>query len=342
MSKLNRDIEDFHKHIHEYYPYGEVKSTQESRNFKREKHYIELIKDREDNLYVKKNIPYSEEREENFFFKREVECLVAAQNEGFPFVTLVEFEYPTIENPGYIITKYMEGGSVMKQINIQNGDNPNIESTSSDILFDDNLLHLATSHDDFRFDDVVLSNDRKMIIIYGTAEAISFLHARNITHRDIKPENILLHNSEPYLADFGFAKEVFKKEKVSKVCGSAPYIAPEIIRNEPADISADIYSFGVTMIMILSGKLTITMDGQTLNFYEIGDYKQIEIAMQGVKYNIDDNVPPNLKQFIYKCCDEKAENRPKIDEILNFLGSNEIVSQYGPEYKSYISKFNKK
>lgn len=87
--------------------------------------------------------------------------------------------------------------------------------------------------------------------------ALDYLHARNLSHRDIKPENILLGSDfQLKLGDFGFAK-VMKGDEVdllSTECGTAFYVAPEVLRGEKyKGDKADVWSAGVTLFIMFSG-----------------------------------------------------------------------------------------
>lgn len=89
--------------------------------------------------------------------------------------------------------------------------------------------------------------------------AVQFLHSRGVAHRDIKPENILLDaQGNLLLSDFGLAT-IFKRhgrtKQSSTVCGSPPYVAPEILANRgPYDLEpVDIWSCGIILFVLLTG-----------------------------------------------------------------------------------------
>jgi tRNA A-37 threonylcarbamoyl transferase component Bud32 len=87
---------------------------------------------------------------------------------------------------------------------------------------------------------------------------LDFLHKRNIIHRDIKPANILFHSDgTPILTDFGVAKQQATDSRLTKdgtALGSPYYISPEQAESRPVDGRADIYSLGIILYEMLTGK----------------------------------------------------------------------------------------
>ncbi|CAL8076091.1 unnamed protein product [Calicophoron daubneyi] len=89
-------------------------------------------------------------------------------------------------------------------------------------------------------------------------DAVSYCHQRNVIHRDLKPENLLLVNRSPNtmikVADFGSAIQL-QKDQAARfgIAGSYPYMAPEIVREEPYGKAVDMWSCGVILYILLSG-----------------------------------------------------------------------------------------
>jgi len=105
------------------------------------------------------------------------------------------------------------------------------------------------------FNERVAANCTRQMLL-----AVNYLHQNRIMHRDLKPENFLLAARGPVdegtlkLIDFGFAKRVATNEPCTTVCGTLLYIAPEVLE-ELYDFRADVWSLGVIVYLMLSGRL---------------------------------------------------------------------------------------
>lgn len=93
-------------------------------------------------------------------------------------------------------------------------------------------------------------------------EALYYLHSIGIVHRDIKPENILCGKDmfDIKLADLGLSSLIMPKEQLYTRCGTIFYIAPEVMSGDGYRMSADIWSAGCIMYLLLSGTLPFIGD----------------------------------------------------------------------------------
>ncbi|CAL8351113.1 unnamed protein product [Lota lota] len=113
---------------------------------------------------------------------------------------------------------------------------------------------------DYLTEKVTLSEKETRNIMRALLEVVQFLHSQNIVHRDLKPENILLDDQMNIkLTDFGFSVQTQPGQKLSEVCGTPGYLAPEIIEcsmnttHVGYDTAVDIWSSGVIMYTLLAG-----------------------------------------------------------------------------------------
>jgi len=110
-------------------------------------------------------------------------------------------------------------------------------------------------------------------------DAIGYCHSNSVAHRDLKPENLLLsckeNDSNVKIADFGFAKKVFRPNSLVTQCGTPGYVAPEVLNGRPYDTKVDMWSVGVILYILLGGYPPFIEDNQRDLFRKIrkGDYK---------------------------------------------------------------------
>ncbi len=106
--------------------------------------------------------------------------------------------------------------------------------------------------------DRLLPFDRLVEIVFKCTRALDYAFRRGITHRDIKPANILLVHPDGQdikLTDFGAAFHVASETTQVAGVGSPAYMSPQQIREMPVDQRTDIYSLGVVMYQLLTGRL---------------------------------------------------------------------------------------
>eukprot|EP01018_Ginkgo_biloba_P005849 Gb_09242 [translate_table: standard] len=117
----------------------------------------------------------------------------------------------------------------------------------------------------------VLDWNTRYRIAVGVARAIAYLHEEClewILHCDIKPENILLDKDFcPKVSDFGLAKLVEKERSlnVSTIRGTRGYLAPEWLAHKPITAKADVYSFGMVLLEIVSGRRNLQFVSSTVD-----------------------------------------------------------------------------
>ena len=147
--------------------------------------------------------------------------------------------------------------------------------------------------------------------------ALSHAHAKGIVHRDIKPQNImLLKNGIVKVTDFGIAK-LPNAETVTmtdKAIGTVYYISPEQASGNAIDARSDIYSLGVMMYEMATGRLPFTADSP------------VSVALMQINEaatpprEINNHMPRGLEQIIERAIEKSPENRyQSADEMLRQL-----------------------
>ncbi|KAK9292522.1 hypothetical protein L1049_020495 [Liquidambar formosana] len=171
-------------------------------------------------------------------------------------------------------------------------------------------------------------------IAVGVAQGLNYLHHDchpPVIHRDIKSNNILLDgNLEARIADFGLARMmVHKNETVSMVAGSYGYIAPEYGYTLKVDEKSDIYSFGVVLLELLTGKMPLDPAfGESIDIVEwvrskIRNNRTLEEALDpsiaGQCKHVQEEMLLVLRIALL-CTAKLPKDRPSMRDIITMLG----------------------
>lgn len=177
--------------------------------------------------------------------------------------------------------------------------------------------------------------NRRMNIAIGSAEGIVYLHHHatpHIIHRDIKASNVLLDSEfQAQVADFGFAKLIpdGATHVTTRVKGTLGYLAPEYAMFGKASESCDVYSFGILLLELVSGKRPIEKMSSTVK-RTITDWA-LPLACEKKFNDLADPklngkfVEEELKRVVLVAlvsADSKPEKRPTMLEVLELLKGN--------------------
>lgn len=96
-----------------------------------------------------------------------------------------------------------------------------------------------------------LGFQERVTLLLEAVDALAYLHRHGLVHRDLKPSNIAVANQHVKLLDFGVSSKTFGSDIV---VGTVRYMAPEVLRGEPAETASDLFSFGVVAYQCLVGR----------------------------------------------------------------------------------------
>lgn len=178
-----------------------------------------------------------------------------------------------------IVTEFMSGGSVYDYLHKQKGF--------------------------FKFPTVLK-------VAIDVSKGMNYLHQHNIIHRDLKAANLLMdENGVVKVADFGVARVRAQSGVMTAETGTYRWMAPEVIEHKPYDHKADVFSFGVVLWELLTGKLP----------YEFLTPLQaaIGVVQKGLRPTIPKSTHPKFVQLLEKSWQQDPTLRPDFSEIIESL-----------------------
>ncbi|KAK6154708.1 hypothetical protein DH2020_008956 [Rehmannia glutinosa] len=181
---------------------------------------------------------------------------------------------------------------------------------------------------------IKLDWERRSAICMGTAKGLAFLHEElvpHIVHRDIKASNILLDKDfQPKIGDFGLAK-LFPDDIThisTKIAGTTGYLAPEYVLAGQLTMKADVYSFGVLTLEVVSGSSSANANyggAQKLlvewawELHEEG--KLLDLVDPELEEFPKDEVLRYMKVALF-CTQANASRRPVMSQVIQMLSKN--------------------
>ena len=205
---------------------------------------------------------------------------------------ITPIEYCVFEKHLYIVSKYCEGGSLFQRL---------IKKKS-------------------------LSEETCRHIIFSMLGALNYCHnVKKIVHRDIKPENMVFEDDSEdniKLIDFGLSAFFKQEQYLDKKCGSAFYLAPEILKGS-YNQKVDIWSLGVVLFVLVSGRPLVYGKDQTHVLSKLYSLKSVASLVRAVLKGQS----PELVDFILKMLRVDPSERWGAKELLGHEWLAQSVSQ---------------
>ncbi|KAG8076557.1 hypothetical protein GUJ93_ZPchr0006g43086 [Zizania palustris] len=144
------------------------------------------------------------------------------------------------------------------------------------------------------------------------AKGMNYLHQNNIIHRDLKTANLLMdENKVVKVADFGVSRVKDQSGVMTAETGTYRWMAPEVIEHKPYDHKADVFSFGIVLWELLTGKIPYE--------YLTPLQAAIGVVQKGIRPTIPKDTHPNLAELLQKCWHADPAERPGFSQILEIL-----------------------
>ncbi len=182
-----------------------------------------------------------------------------------------------------------------------------------DVCFGDDIQYIVMEHvegitlKEFIEKQKVLDWKEALIVVIQILKALQHAHDKGVIHRDIKPQNILLlPNASIKVTDFGiasFKRGGFNTTDESEAIGSVHYVSPEQAKGDYTDEKTDIYSVGVVLYEMLTGR--IPFDSDTDEFVAL-----MQVQFEAEKpTSINPSIPFGLEQITLKAMQKNAADR---------------------------------
>jgi serine/threonine-protein kinase len=188
-------------------------------------------------------------------------------------------------------------------------------------------------------DEGMIEQQRAIRITCGVLEALDYIHSKGVVHRDLKPENIMVDEQDNIkLIDFGIAGDAAARRltyaNFTAAIGTPNYISPEQVKGKRGDGRTDIYSVGIILYEMVTGKLPFVGPTPMAAMNERLLNHPIPPAIA------NSAVSPQLQEVIYRAIERNPENR--YAHAREFQWDLEHLDQIGIEDRDEIRNWQQR
>ncbi|XP_058090771.1 serine/threonine-protein kinase STY46-like isoform X2 [Magnolia sinica] len=149
-------------------------------------------------------------------------------------------------------------------------------------------------------------------VAIDVSKGMNYLHQNNIIHRDLKAANLLMDENEVVkVADFGVARVQAQSGVMTAETGTYRWMAPEVIEHKPYDHKADVFSFGIVLWELLTGKIPYE--------YLTPLQAAVGVVQKGLRPTVPKHTHPKVNELLERCWQQDPTLRPDFSEIIEIL-----------------------
>jgi len=232
-------------------------------------------------------------------------------------------------NKGQYLDKFYHEAEIINSLI-----HPNVVRIYDTFVADNDLIIVEDFHE-HSLESLIPQNGferpKLITLFHGILSGIDYIHSQGISHCDIKPLNILVDAfGRPVLCDFGLAQIANKTELMDTFPGTFAFKSPQVLERKKYDaLKADIWSLGVTLFVMATGKLPWDQKNST----------DMKLDICQVRIQPSRNLDPDISRLIGQMLSYNPNSRPSTTIILQNPLFLEIKPKESKRRHSSVSRF---